>query len=48
MPRNLYIYMYTYINLRTYIYIHIHYIMLDSVGELLMEKKKSHQRSYFL
>lgn len=39
-----YIYKFTYI----YIYIHIHYIMLDSVGELLMEKKKSHQRSYFL
>lgn len=33
-----------------YTYIYIHYIMLDSVGELLMEKKKSHrhQRSYFL
>ena len=35
MPRNLYIYKYTYINIRIY----THYIMLDSVGELLMEKK---------
>lgn len=42
-----FVHIYIYIRY-TYIYIYIHYIMLDSVGELLMEKKITSKKLFLV